>query len=48
MVAEGRGLLLQKCSCCIIDSFETANIEMNMTNYIGFNSDTHTCNKLGC
>ena len=31
MAADARWLLLQICSCCIIDWFETASIEMNMT-----------------
>ena len=48
MAAEGRGLLLQNYSCCIIDCFEPASIEMNMTKETCFNSDMYTRNKLGC
>ena len=45
MAAKGRWLLLQNCSGCIIDCFETVSIEMNMTKQTGFNSDKK---KLGC
>ena len=48
MAADGRWLLLQICSCCIIDWFETASIEMNMTHQTDFNSGMYACNKLGC
>ena len=39
MAAEGRWLLFQNCSGGIIDYFEIANIDMNMTKQAGFNSD---------
>ena len=40
MAAEGRWLLLQNL-CCIIDCFERASIEINMTKQTDFNSDMY-------